>query len=185
MMPMCKNSTIRMYVVRKENQVVTSINITKVLPRMGKKKRKGTKRKIINIVHKCKDPNSHYNNYSINGHNQDKCQKLFLELNVKNHKKDSKKNNFLTMDLANQVERNMDVEENIMCIIVQKEVNLRSLHHKEDKEMNKLIHIKIQVKNTKVDALFNFGSQANLITQGLIKKLGFYVRDHTNPYQLG
>jgi hypothetical protein len=40
---------------------------------------------------------------------------------------------------------------------MQKEVNLSSLHHKEEKEMKKLFHIKIQVKNTKVYALFDFG----------------------------
>jgi hypothetical protein len=32
------------------------------------------------------------------------------------------------------------------------------LHHKEEKEMKKLFHIKIQVKNTKVDALFDSSS---------------------------
>jgi hypothetical protein len=33
---------------------------------------------------------------------------------------------------------------------------LSSLHPKEEKEMTKLFHIKIQVKKTKVDALFDF-----------------------------
>jgi hypothetical protein len=33
---------------------------------------------------------------------------------------------------------------------MQKEVNLSSLHHKEEKEMTKLFYIKIQVKKTKV-----------------------------------
>jgi hypothetical protein len=76
-------------------------------------------------------------------------------LNPKNHKKDAKKKNLLGKDSGNQVERNLDVDENIVCTSVQKEVNLSSLHHKEEKEMKKLFHIKIQVKRTKVDALFD------------------------------
>jgi hypothetical protein len=64
-------------------------------------------------------------------------------LNPKNHKKDAKKNNLLAMDSSNQVERNSDVDENIVCTSVQKEVNLSILHHQEEKEMTKLFHIKI------------------------------------------
>jgi hypothetical protein len=58
------------------------------------------------------------------------------------------------------------VDENIVYTSVQKEVNLSSLHHQEEKEMTKLFHIKIQVKKTKIDALFDSGSQANLIASG-------------------
>jgi hypothetical protein len=54
------------------------------------------------------------------------------------------------------------VDENIVCTLVQKEINMSGLHHKEEKVMKELFHINIHVKNTKVDALFNFGSQANL-----------------------
>jgi uncharacterized protein YydD (DUF2326 family) len=79
----------------------------------------------------------------------------------------------------------LDVDENIVYTTMQKEVNLSSLHHKEEKEMTKLFHIKIQVKKTKVDALFDFGSQANLIVEDLVNKLGLEVHDHPNPYPLG
>ena len=51
--------------------------------------------------------------------------------------------------------------------------------------MTKLFHINIQVKNTKIDALFDSGSQENLIAVELVKKLGLEVRDHPNPYPLG
>jgi hypothetical protein len=47
------------------------------------------------------------------------------------------------------------VDENIFYTSWQKEVNLSGLHHKEEKQMIKLFHIKIQVKNTKVDTLFD------------------------------
>jgi hypothetical protein len=74
------------------------------------------------------------------------------------------------------------VDENIVYTLVQKEVNLSSLHHKEEKEMTKLFHIKIQVKKTKVDALFDSSSQANLIVAVIWStSLGWKF----SPYPLG
>jgi hypothetical protein len=64
-------------------------------------------------------------------------------------------------------------------------VNLSSLHHKEEKEMNKLFHINIQVNNTKVYALFDSSSKANIIASDLVSKLGLEVDDHSSPYLLG
>jgi hypothetical protein len=54
-----------------------------------------------------------------------------------------KENNLLAIDLRNQVESSLDVDENIVCTSVQKEVKLSILHHKEEKEMPNLFHIKI------------------------------------------
>ena len=51
--------------------------------------------------------------------------------------------------------------------------------------MTKLFHIKIHVKKTKIDALFDSGLQANLIGVEMVKKLGLEVFDHPNPYPLG
>jgi hypothetical protein len=79
-------------------------------------------------------------------------------LNPKNCKKHAKKNNLLATDLSNQVKSISNVHENIGCTSMKKEVNLSILHHQEDKEMTKLFHIKIQVKKTKIDALFNSSS---------------------------
>jgi hypothetical protein len=79
-------------------------------------------------------------------------------LNPKNCKKEGKKKNLLTKDSNNQIEIILDVDDNILCTSVQKEVNLSILHHHEEKYMTKLFHIKIQVKNTKIYALFNSGS---------------------------
>jgi hypothetical protein len=64
-------------------------------------------------------------------------------------------------------------------------VNLSSLHHKEEKEMRKLFHIKIEVKKNKVDALFDSTLQANLIANYLVSNLGLDVHDHPRPYRLG
>jgi hypothetical protein len=57
-------------------------------------------------------------------------------------------------------------------------VNLGILHHKEEKEMTKLFHIKIQIKKNTVDALFNYDSKANLIAEALVSKLGLEEYNH-------
>jgi hypothetical protein len=63
------------------------------------------RKKMITTTHQCKDPNNHCNHYNIDGHIEDKCWKLHLELNPKNCKKDAKKKNLLAMDSSNLIER--------------------------------------------------------------------------------
>jgi len=46
--------------------------------------------------------------------------------------------------------------------------------------MTKLFNISIQVKKTKIDALFDSGSQVKIIATELAKKFGLEVRDHPN-----
>ena len=62
---------------------------------------------------------------------------------------------------------------------------MSSLHHQEEKEMTKLFHIKIQVKKTKIDALFDSRSQTNLIAVDMVSKIGLELHDHPSPYPLG
>lgn len=106
-------------------------------------------------------------------------------MNLKNSKKDAKINNLLTTDSGNPVESSSDVDDKIVYSIVQKEVNLDSLHTKEEKDMTKLFHIKIEVKRTKLYAPFYSGSQDNLIAENLVRKLGLKAHDHPIPYPLG
>jgi len=106
-------------------------------------------------------------------------------MNLKNHKKDAKKTNLLAIDSSNQIESSSDVDDNIVGTLVQQEVNLSCIHHQEEKEMTKLFHIKIQVNNTKIDALLDFGSHANLTTTNLVNKFGLEVLDHRSSYPLG
>jgi hypothetical protein len=79
-------------------------------------------------------------------------------MNPKNHKEDRKKKNLLATYSINQVESGSNVDEIIVFTYVQKEVNLSSLYYWEEKEMTKLLHIKIRVKNTKIDVMFDSGS---------------------------
>jgi hypothetical protein len=54
-------------------------------------------------------------------------------MNPKNCKNDAKKN-LLAKDSSNLVGNNLNVDGNIVCTTIQKEVNLNILHHKEEKE---------------------------------------------------
>ena len=62
---------------------------------------------------------------------------------------------------------------------------MSNLHHKEENEMTKLFHNKIKIKKKKVDAIFNYGLEPNLIAMDMVNKLGLDVYDHPNPYPLG
>jgi hypothetical protein len=77
------------------------------------------------------------------------------------------------------------VDENIVFTYVNNDVTLSILHHQEEKDMTKIFHIKIQVKMTKIDDLFDSGSQDNLIAVDLVKMIRLEVHDHDSPHPLG
>jgi hypothetical protein len=77
------------------------------------------------------------------------------------------------------------VDENIFCKFVHKVVNLSILHQHEDKEVNNLLHIKNQVKKTKIDDLFDSSSHANLIAVDVVNNIGLEVHNRPDPYPLG
>ena len=54
-----------------------------------------------------------------------------------------------------------------------------------DKKRNELFHIRVVSKHTKVDTLFDPGSQVNLISEKIVKKLGLKTTPHPKPYPLG
>ena len=55
--------------------------------------------------------------------------------------------------------------------------------HDEDTRIE-LFHIRV-VSNTRIDTLFDSGSQANLISKDLVKKLNLETVTHPRPYHLG
>jgi hypothetical protein len=105
-------------------------------------------------------------------------------LNLKNRNKEAKKKNLLATNSINRVESSSDVDEKIVNTSMNKGVNLISLHHQEEKEMTKLFHIKIQVKKTKIDDMFDSRSWANIIVVDLVTKLILEVHNHPSPYPL-
>jgi hypothetical protein len=158
------------------------LGITKLYyPRWDTKEGKGKDKKTTVIAQQSKYPRNHCNHCSIDGNNEEKCWKLHPYLNPKNRKKEGKKKNLLAKDSSNQVESSSDVDGNIVCTSMQKEVNLSNLHHQEEKEMNKLFHIKIQVKKTKIDVMLDSSSQDNLIASNRVNKIGLEVHNHPSP----
>jgi hypothetical protein len=49
---------------------------------------------------------------------------------------------------------------------------------------SKLFHIRVIMRHTKVDTLIDSGSQSNLISEELVKKLGLKTQTHHKPYTL-
>jgi hypothetical protein len=89
------------------------------------------------------------------------------------------------MDVEERVDSTSDPEGKINCTNLQKEVALVGCNHKEEKAMTELFCIKYHMKQSKVDCLFDPGSQSNLIYAQLVEKLGLETQDHLHPYPMG
>ena len=55
----------------------------------------------------------------------------------------------------------------------------------EDTMIVELFHVRVISNHTNIDALFNSGSQANLISEYLVKMLNLETIPHNKPYHLG
>jgi hypothetical protein len=58
-------------------------------------------------------------------------------------------------------------------------------YHDDERKRNELFHIRVVSKHTKIDTLFDLGSQVNLISEALVKKMGIETKPHPKPYPLG
>jgi hypothetical protein len=54
-----------------------------------------------------------------------------------------------------------------------------------DKRRSELFHVHVITNHTKVDTLFDSGSQVNLISEEVVKKLNLVTSSHEKPYPLG
>ena len=55
----------------------------------------------------------------------------------------------------------------------------------KEKKRNELFNIRVIMNHTKIDTLFDSGSQVNLISEAIVKILGLKMEPHPNPYTLG
>ena len=55
----------------------------------------------------------------------------------------------------------------------------------DEKDKIELFHIQVISKHTKIDTLFDIGSQENFMSEDLVKKLNLETIPHPNPYPLG
>lgn len=61
----------------------------------------------------------------------------------------------------------------------------KPIETQNDKEIIELFHIRVISKHNKVDTFFNTISQANLISEAIVKKLKLETIPHPKPYPLG
>ena len=54
-----------------------------------------------------------------------------------------------------------------------------------EEERTELFHVRVISKHTKIDTLFDSGSQANLISEKLVKQLNIETISHQKPYPIG
>jgi hypothetical protein len=81
-------------------------------------------------------------------------------------------------------------EEKITAVGVQAKYSLHASSsstnesHDDERKKNELFHIRVVSKHTKIDSLFDSGSQVNLIFETFVKKMGLETKPHPKPYPL-
>jgi hypothetical protein len=63
--------------------------------------------------------------------------------------------------------------------------NSNNESHDDERKRNELFHIRVVSKHNKIDTLFDLGSQVNLISEALVKKMGLEMKPHPKHYPLG
>jgi hypothetical protein len=123
------------------------------------------------------------------GHDDEHCWKLHPEKRPKKFGGNGKTKTVATMqqDLGSD----SGDEGNITAVGVQGKDSLHASsnsnneYHDDEKKRNELFHIRVVSKHTKIDKLFDLGSQVNLISATLVKKMGLETKPHPKPYPLG
>eukprot|EP00253_Pinus_taeda_P025902 PITA_25902 len=59
------------------------------------------------------------------------------------------------------------------------------IDEEHERRRHELFHIRVVSKYQKIDTLFDGGSQVNLISEAIVKKLGLATTPHKKPYPLG
>jgi hypothetical protein len=57
--------------------------------------------------------------------------------------------------------------------------------HDDERKRNELFHKRVVSKHTNIVTLFDPGSQVNLLSEELVKKMGLETKPHLKPYPLG
>ena len=59
------------------------------------------------------------------------------------------------------------------------------IDEEHERKRHEIFHIRVVSKYQKIDTLFDSGSQVNLISEAIVKKLGLATTPHNKPYSLG
>jgi hypothetical protein len=123
------------------------------------------------------------------GHNEEHCWKLHPENKLRQF--DGKGKTKIIAIVQQDLGSDSGDEGKIIAVGVQGKYSLHASsssnneYHVDERENNELFHIRVVSKHTKIDALFDSGSQVNLISETLVKKMGLEMKPHLKPYPLG
>ena len=123
------------------------------------------------------------------GHDDEHCWKLHLEKRPNQFRRKGKTKTVATVkqDLGSD----SGDEGKITMVGVQGKDSLHASSsssdesHVDEWKRNELFHIRVVSKHTKIDTLFDPGSQVKLISESLVKKTGLEMKPHPKPYPLG
>jgi hypothetical protein len=137
------------------------------------------------------------------GHDVSKCWKLHLELRPKKYggNKDKGKAKTTTAVIQDLGSDSGD-ETKVTVVRIQvkgkgislsidaksssnESTNLPSTSKQNDKNRSALFHVRVIANHTKINTLFDSGSQVNLISEEVVKKLHLITMPHEKPYPLG
>jgi hypothetical protein len=123
------------------------------------------------------------------GHDEDHCWKLHLELRPKRFGGKGKRKTIATVqqdlgfDSGDETQITVVGVQGILSSHASSSSSIPSPN--SERTRSELFHIRVITKHTKVDTLFYTGSQVNLISEAIVKKLGLETKPHKNPYSLG
>jgi hypothetical protein len=147
-----------------------------------------TKDKKTSIV-KREEGNPYCTHCKKYGHDDEHCWKLHPEKRPKNFGGKGKKN--IVSTVQQDIGSDLGDEENITMVGVQGKYSLHASSnsnnesHDDERKRNELFHRRVVSKHTKIDTLFDPGSQVNLISETLVKKMALETKPHPKPYPLG
>jgi hypothetical protein len=140
-----------------------------------KKKWHGNGRKANAVSKKEGKPSC--KNCKKEGHDEEKCWQLHPEKRPKWFK--AKKGMQTVATTSKPIELGSDSGDEKISL-----VGMTGKHGEDVDCRSKLFHIRIIMRHTKVDTLIDSGSQSNLISEELVKKLGLKTKMHHRPYTL-
>jgi hypothetical protein len=158
----------------------------------GKKKFKGNGRK--NDVVKKEGEKFTCKHCSKDGHDEDHCWKLHPERRPKKFGNNNKGKSKTAATVQHDLGSDLGDETKITTMGYQGNGSIASTSSssnnndnvtQQEKARIEIFHIRVVSKNTKIDTLFDTGSQANLISEETIKKLKLETIPHPKPYPLG
>jgi hypothetical protein len=111
------------------------------------------------------------------GHDEERCWQLHPEKRPKWFK--GKKGTQTVATTSKPIELGSDSGDEKISL-----VGMTGKHGEDVDCRSKLFHIRVIMRHTKVDTLIESGSQSNLISEELVKKLGLKTQTHHKPYTL-